>query len=70
MPQSKVEMLEGLAGNGFTYNAGSVQTLPAEVAARWVEKGLAKYVEQPTKSEAKTKAKRTRRATRKPTEKR
>jgi hypothetical protein len=68
MPQAKI--LKGLAGNGYTWNAGSVQDLPEEVLERFVAAGIAERLDDGGGKSAAPKAKRARKATRKAPEER
>ena len=45
MPLRKVTLLQGVAGNGYTYNAGDVQEIPDTLAEKWVADRVAEYVE-------------------------
>ena len=67
MPLRKIRLLVGVAGNGYTYDAGSIQEMPELVAERYVNSGQAEYVE-PAPVVANVKAKRGRKATRPPSE--
>lgn len=51
MQQSKVRMVQALAGNDFTYQAGDEVTLPAGVAERWVQGGLAVFADEKAEGE-------------------
>lgn len=68
MPQLKI--LKGMAGKGFTWNAGSIQEVPEEMANRLVGSGIAERLDDGGGKSAAPKAKRTRKATRTPKEER
>lgn len=43
--ECKVKALTGIAGRGFTYQAGDELSMPSELAEKWVRGGLVEFVD-------------------------